>query len=105
MFYKSLFMIKLLRLFIIKPTLLTLLLTWGASLSANEGALEVAINVAIEMAQTHTPGKVVTHEKADELVGEKGAETLQPVYRVKILSQKGVMKTLLVHRLTGQVIE
>jgi hypothetical protein len=66
---------------------------------------EVAVNVVLTAAQAHTPGKVVAHEKADEQVGEEGAKTLQPVYRVKILSEQGVMKTVLVLRQTGQVIE
>lgn len=108
-FIESLFMIKLFRLFAIKLGLLILIVTWRAALSANEAAAEVAINIALETAQIHTPGKVVAHEKADELLGTadagKGAKTLQPVYRIKILSQQGVMKILLVHRLTGQVIE
>lgn len=101
-------MIKLFRLFAIKPVLLILMVTWGAALSA-EATAEVAINIALETAQIHTPGKVVAHEKADELLSAtstgKGVKTLQPVYRIKILSQQGVMKTLLVHRLTGQVVE
>ena len=101
-------MIKLFSLFAIKPVLLILMVTWGAVLSA-EATAEVAINIALETAQIHTPGKVVAHEKADELISAasagKGAKTLQPVYRIKILSQQGVMKTLLVHRLTGQVVE
>lgn len=91
-------MFKLLRLFVGKPALLILLLTWGAS----AWAAEVAIKKALETAQAHTPGKVVAHEKADVPVDSK---TPQPVYRIKILNQQGVMKTLLIHRQTGLVIK
>ena len=83
---------------------MTIVLSFGpASLAAADE--EVAVNVVLKAAQAHSPGKVVAHEKADEQVGEEGAKTLQPVYRVKILSEQGVMKTVLVLRQTGQVIE
>lgn len=81
-----------------------------ASFSAVAAEADVAINVALKTAQTHTPGKVVAHELAEELVAEKGAgsgaeKTLQPVYRVKILNTQGVMKTLFVHRKSGAVVQ
>ena len=101
-------MTKRLYVFSIQPMLLLLMLMLGSVLSASEPS-EVAINVALEAAQAHTPGKVVAHEKADERFASPqtggAAHTLQPVYRIKILSQQGVMKTLLVHRQSGQVIE
>ncbi len=108
-------MTKLLRAFAIKPVLLTLMVTLGSVLFIGGGRVvanepvDVAVNIALEAAKTHTPGKVVAHEKADEMVGNvisaTEIKTLQPVYRIKILSPQGVMKTLLVHRQTGKVVE
>lgn len=95
-------MIKLLRLVALKPAVFILLLTWGAAPWANEAENEVAINIALETAQAHTPGKVITHEKAHVMATDN---TQQPVYRIKILNDQGVMKTLLVNRKTGLVIE
>lgn len=84
---------------------MTAVLLFGPVSLATAADEEVAVNVVLKAAKAHTPGKVVAHEKADEQVGEEGAKTLQPVYRVKILSEQGVMKTVLVLRQTGQVIE
>jgi len=68
-------------------------------------AQEVVLSAALEAAQVQVPGKVISHEKAEEMVGEEGAKVSQPVYRIKILSDQGVMKTLLVHRTTGKVVQ
>lgn len=68
-------------------------------------AQEVVLSAALETAKAQVPGKIISHEKADEMVGEEGAKAAQPVYRIKILSDQGVMKTLLVHRLTGKVVQ
>lgn len=89
----------------------TLSITFSAIAFSSESIIDadVTINLALEAAQAHTAGKVVAQEKADELVREKGtaegSESLQPVYRIKILSKQGIMKTLLVHRKTGLVLE
>ena len=87
--------------------LVLLATTFSVTGLAVESNADVAINVALEAAHAHTPGKVVANEKADELVSMSPEEpkTLQPVYRIKILSQQGVMKTVFVHRHTGQVLE
>ncbi|MEH6448053.1 MAG: hypothetical protein V7765_05245 [Oleispira sp.] len=106
-------MTKLINTSVLKPILVFLMMTLGMALSAtgqaSELVNEIAVNLALETAQVHTPGKVVAHEKADERVSDDGtaksSKTLQPVYRIKILSQQGVMKTLLVHRQTGLVVE
>lgn len=106
-------MTKLINASVLKPILVFLMMTLGMALSTNgqasESVNEIAVNLALETAQIHTPGKVVAHEKAEEQISEDGAadsnKTLQPVYRIKILSQEGVMKTLLVHRQTGLVVE
>ena len=74
--------------------LLSLLLMAGGSSAL---AKDVTVQQALKTAQENTPGKVVAHEKADE----KG----EPVYRIKILSDKGVMKTLLVSISSGKVIK
>ncbi len=104
-------MSKLISMFVIKQCLsvlaaglLVFLMTLSVAMSAN-AADEVALNLALEAARAQVPGKVVAHEKADERVGIDGAKTLQPVYRVKIFSQQGVMKTVFVHRQSGQVVE
>ena len=68
-------------------------------------AQEVVLSTALEAAKVQVPGKVISHEKAEEMVGEEGAKVSQPVYRIKILSDQGVMKTLLVHRTTGKVVQ
>jgi len=86
---------------LIKTLMLSVVVSFSSMSMANE--VDVAINVVLETAKSHTPGKVVAYEKAEEYLGEEGAEILQPVYRVKILSEQGVMKTLFVHRQTGQV--
>lgn len=86
----------------------TLVMFWSSVSVADDTSqknAEIAVNVALETARKHVPGKVIAHEMADETVGEKGAETLQPVYKVKILSTQGVMKTLLVHRKSGEVVQ
>jgi hypothetical protein len=101
-------MIKLIPILAIKQFLLFIVMTFTVSLGtvfANASGAEVAINVVLETAQAHAPGKIVAHEKAEEQVGKDGAKTLQPVYRVKVLSPQGVMKVLLIHRQTGLVIE
>ncbi|MGR6874360.1 PepSY domain-containing protein [Pseudomonas sp. HK3] len=98
-------MIKLMPTLAIKPFLLFCVMSLGAVLTASAADAEIAVNVALATAQAHTPGKVVAHEKADEQVGQNGAKTIEPVYRVKILSKQGVMKTLFVHRQTGKVVE
>lgn len=92
---------KLTPILAIKQFMLFFALSLGVMLPASAADEEIAVNVALKTAQAHTPGKIVAHEKADEQVGE----TIQPIYRVKILSKQGVMKTLFVHRQTGQVIE
>lgn len=68
-------------------------------------AQEVVLSAALETAKAQVPGKIISHEKAEEMVGEEGAKASQPVYRIKILSDQGVMKTLLVHRQTGKVVQ
>jgi hypothetical protein len=91
------------------PFIMTLMMSLSLVASASDTAVEVTIKHALEAAQANTPGKVVAHEKADERVGSEGnakdTKTLQPVYRIKILSLQGVMKTVRVHRQTGLVIE
>jgi uncharacterized membrane protein YkoI len=100
---------KLFSVSVFKSFLSVLVMLLSMATSANDTVTEITIKSALETAQAHTPGKVVAQEMADELVSEEGSlegsETLQPVYRIKILSQQGVMKTLLVHRQTGRVIE
>lgn len=99
-----------------KPVFLFLAFSWGLSLSINclsdqsikDSGNDIPIKLALETAQALAPGKVVAHEKVEELVSDgtgKGVKTLQSVYRVKILNQQGVMKTLLIHRQTGLVVK
>jgi hypothetical protein len=89
----------------------TLSIAFSAIAFSSESVIDndVTINLALEAAQAHTAGKVVSQEKADVLFSEKGAvkasESLQPVYRIKILSKQGIMKTILVHRKTGLILE
>ncbi|MFT4908475.1 MAG: hypothetical protein ACI978_002566 [Oleispira sp.] len=95
--------------FFVMPLIMIFMVSVNMFASANDEAVEVTIKFALDVAQAHAPGKVVAQEKVDELVSEEGlvdgSETLQPVYRIKILSPQGVMKTVLVHRKTGLVIE
>lgn len=108
----KLFSVSVIRSFLsfsVLPLIMMLMMSFSMLAAANDGAAEITIKLALEVAQNHTPGKVVAQEKADELVSEEGAvegsEALQPVYRIKILSLQGVMKTVLIHRKTGLVIE
>lgn len=100
-------MSRLIPMFVTKPLLkiwfiFLLALTFAVFVQASD---DIALDVALEAAQAQVPGKVVGHDKANESVGKKGAKTLQPVYRVKIFSQQGVMKTVFVHRQTGKVVK
>lgn len=67
----------------------------------------IMVSQALQTAQEHTPGKVVAHEEVHELIhypDPSSEKNTQPVYRIKILSTQGVMKTILVHRKTGKVV-
>lgn len=99
-----------------KPVFLFLAFFWGLALSVNclsnqsieDSGNDIPIKLALETAQALAPGKVVAHEKVEELVSDgsgEGNKTLQSVYRVKILNEQGIMKTLLIHRQTGLVVK
>mgnify|MGYP000154693336 FL=1 len=68
---------------------------WASGVWANEPA--ITLKQALITAQTSTPGKVLDNE----LVNKNGSQ----VYRVKILTPKGVIKTVFVGATKGELVK
>ena len=75
---------------------LMLTLTLGANL-AWAGDPAISLKKALEVAQAAAPGKVLSNELTDK----DGA----PAYRVKILTDKSVIKTLFIDATKGELIK
>ncbi len=83
-----------------KPLLLLLLaLALSAGWVSGVWAVEPVITLkqALKTAQTSTPGKVL----GNELVNKEGSQ----VYRVKILTLKGVIKMVFVDATKGELVK
>lgn len=72
------------------------MLTLGANL-AWAGDPAISLKKALEVAQSSTPGKVLSNELTDK----DGTQ----VYRVKILTQQSVIKTLFIDATKGELIK
>ena len=117
MFYRNHFemsaMIELLTTLSFKKSIFYILMAFSillnaSSINAAEVNAGIPVSQALKTAQAHIPGKLVAHEEASELISypeKSSVKSSQPVYRIKILSTQGIMKTILVHRKTGQVVE
>ncbi len=100
-------MIELLPKLSINKSILFMLMALSFHNHAAEPSEEVKVSQALKTAQEHTPGKIVAHEGVSQLIHypeQSSEKSTQPVYRIKILSTEGVMKTILVHRKTGKVV-
>lgn len=75
---------------------LLLILTLGVN-SAWAGDPAISLKKALEVAQDNTPGKVLSNELTDK----DGVQA----YRVKILSQQSVIKTLFIDATKGELIK
>lgn len=100
-------MIELLSKLSINKGILFIFMALSVHLHAAKADEGIMLSQALKTAQEHTPGKVVAHEEVNELIHypeQTSEKNAQPVYRIKILSTQGVMKTILVHRKTGKVV-